>query len=675
MSNLSTVDEFPLQLYYSAIIFAPTSSLVRQTFKHELPVWLPDPPTTEEDWGPCVQSLQAISPAIWAVAISPDSKLLAVGTNEETVEIWDPTVGLCMATLYGHDGPVMNVAFSSDSALLATTSDDFVIIWDLEVYERIATLEGHTDTVTDVAFQPNSRILASSSYDNTIRIWDLSTNTCTEILKGHLDAVQKLAFSHDARLIASASSDSTLKLWDVTTGKCQLTLEGHTESVESVTFSPDSTLVASSSDDESIKIWNVATATCVATLEGHDDSVESVAFSPRSPTLASASLDGTVKLWDVATGECLTTFDGHTDGVQSVAFSPDGRILASASRDATVKLWDTEVKSVINKLSHGSRVKSFKRSGDSKFLVSITNDGSVSLYNLLSSSSDPILEGLHDATLKVVFSPDSRMLLTSSKDGNVKLWDLDAGVSLRATYSSEPSFHWAIQISGDSSMIALGSRQSAMKLLDTATGEIIKTVDPAETEDTSMLLSKDFTLVALVSERNGLRLSDIDRSREDVLMSSHSEEREALSLAFSPDSSTLASAKLGVIKLWNTSSRVCVATIPVHSMALDLAFNADASYLHTSFGTIMLNGDLSPRIRPVYPGGLPKDEGPSFVETHSLGLSQWNDWITWGTRKLVRLPLERKHLACRIWGSMLVTKTMCGRLLLMKASADDDLYT
>jgi WD40 repeat protein len=78
-----------------------------------------------------------------------------------------------IATLSGHTGVVVDVAFSSpDGRLLATASEDKTArLWDVATGKEITTLSGHTAEVRDVAFSPDGRRLATASYDGTARLW------------------------------------------------------------------------------------------------------------------------------------------------------------------------------------------------------------------------------------------------------------------------------------------------------------------------------------------------------------------------------------------------------------------------------------------------------------------------------------------------------------------------
>ncbi|MBO3462317.1 serine/threonine protein kinase [Aetokthonos hydrillicola Thurmond2011] len=287
---------------------------------------------------------------VTSIAISPDSKILASGSWDNTIKLWNLATGEQIRTLQGHSDPVISIAISPDGDTLASGSRDNTIkLWNLATGEQIRTLEGHSDLIRSVAISPDSRTLASGSLDNIIKLWNLATGEQTRTLQEHSDGVNSflalvntaysIAFSPDSKILASGSYDSTIKLWNLGTGEQIRTLQGHSKSVYSVAISPDGKILASGSADNTIKLWNLATGGQIRTLQGHSSEVNSVAFSPDGKTLASGSDDNTVKLWNLATGEPIRTLQGHSGSVRSVAFSPDGKILASGSEDKTIKIW------------------------------------------------------------------------------------------------------------------------------------------------------------------------------------------------------------------------------------------------------------------------------------------------------------------------------------------------
>ncbi|KAL4734024.1 hypothetical protein BDV11DRAFT_175153 [Aspergillus similis] len=341
LKNSQVADIAPLQLYASGLIFAPKTAIIRRVFQRELPDWIDRGPEVEENWSSELQTLEGHSDWVLSVAFSPDGRLLASGSVDRNIKLWDPATGTLKHTLEGHSDWVQSVAFSSDGRLLASHSRDEIIkLWDPASGVLKHTLAGHSDWVQSVAFSPNGRLLASGSRAKTIKLWDPATGALKHTLEGHSDWVLSVAFSPDGRLLASGSVDRNIKLWDPASGALKHTLEGHSDWVRSVAFSPDGRLLASHSVDKTIKLWDPATGALKHTLAGHSDWVQSIAFQPDGRLLASGSRDKTIKLWDPATDALKHTLEGHSEWVSSVAFSPDGRLLASGSHDKTIKLWD-----------------------------------------------------------------------------------------------------------------------------------------------------------------------------------------------------------------------------------------------------------------------------------------------------------------------------------------------
>jgi WD40 repeat protein len=272
----------------------------------------------------CIHSFQEQGSWIWSVAFSPDSKTLATGSDDKLVKLWDVNQGklvkVCPDTpafkqIPGHSNLrhtnwVVSVAFSAKGDLLASGSEDTTVkIWDVNTGNCLKTLLGHKDRVRSVAFSPDGRELASSGDDGTVRIWNLATGNCLAVLNGHGDRVRAVAFSPDHLYFASGGDDKTVQLWDRKKRVHRHTFSGHEDSVVSIAFSPDSQTIVSSSDDRTLKVWDIQSGHCLYTLAGHTAWVRSVAFSSDNQTIASGSRDGTIKLWDARIGQCRRTLE------------------------------------------------------------------------------------------------------------------------------------------------------------------------------------------------------------------------------------------------------------------------------------------------------------------------------------------------------------------------------
>ena len=185
-----------------------------------------------------------------SLAFKPNSYLLASGSADKTIRIWnvgDNTNLRHVRTLRGHTGSVISVAWSPDGRTLASGSGDGTVrLWNPNNGINFAVLRGHTEGINCVAWHPDGRILASGSKDTTIRLWDPDTHGTLRVLRGHPDAVLALAFHPNGQTLASASRDHTIRLWDPNTGAHKATLTAYSLNPynNSLAFSPNGQVLA-----------------------------------------------------------------------------------------------------------------------------------------------------------------------------------------------------------------------------------------------------------------------------------------------------------------------------------------------------------------------------------------------------------------------------------------------
>jgi eukaryotic-like serine/threonine-protein kinase len=292
----------------------------------------------------------ATSKPVWTAVLSSDNRTLISGGEDRDpfdsqffpVKVWNLNTGEVPNTLNnGHTAPIRSVSLSEDERVLASGgADNTIKIWDVTVGKLLQTLQGHSAPVWSVALSRDGKTLISGSQDNTIKIWDVQTGTVRHTLTEHTDIVYSVALSPDGKTIASGSQDFTVKIWNAETGELIRTLsqpEGHRDTVRAVAISPDGKQIASASWEKNVKLWDLQTGKLLRTFEGHQDKVVTVTFINRQ-TLASGSLDRSIRIWDTQTEKFQDIKDAHTDWVLSVT-ARSNQTLVSTSSDKTIKLW------------------------------------------------------------------------------------------------------------------------------------------------------------------------------------------------------------------------------------------------------------------------------------------------------------------------------------------------
>jgi WD40 repeat protein len=535
--------------------------------------------------------------SVTSVAVSPDGSLVAAGSFDGRVRIYDARTGALQRAI-GSDPSrgVRAVAFAPDGTTIASGGiemDRTLKLWNSRTGALVRALAGHEAAgaiyaeIHAAAFAPGGKLVASAGRDGLVLVWEAGTGQLRHRLAAHRGSAIKLALAPGGGMLASGGEDTVIRLWDLASGRLVRALEGHRDAICALAFAPDGKTLASGSTDWAYhrgrdtmrftghdpgrrgewRLWDTTTGTVTRTAS-EPGRVSSLAFAPDGKSLAcGAGRD--VRLYDMGTQTPGRTVTSHDGAVASLAFAPDGKAVISGSHDRTVRRvslpageeeWRTR--------GYWEQVNSVTISPDGCLIATGSSDirfaerrlkpgeqglgpGAVRLWDartgrLLRRLGDPAQQ-----VMAVALSPDGRQIASAgasaSGSGAIRLWDAASGAPVWSADDRAAEAH-AIEFAPDGSSLATAGADGLIKLRDPRTGSVVRTLQGHEGGATSVVFSGDGAIVcgggadegaSLWDARTGRAIRSIrpPRPLRELILPGH--ERLITSVALSADGGTL----------------------------------------------------------------------------------------------------------------------------------------
>jgi WD40 repeat protein len=322
----------------------------------------------------------------WEFVLSPDGRSVICGGKDGGLAILDLQAGNTVRMLQGHKANVVALAFHPDGRRFVSADEDGnVFVWDVQTTQIVNRLWWPGGPVRGLSFDRSGARLAGAGGNDkergVVMVWEMDTGKPIRRFAGPTQAAWCVALRPDGTQVVAASGEKAVWQWDVESEKVVARVEGFGYNIA---YSPDGRLVALADDsnrrgtrkgfDSAVLLLDADDLTTLSILQGHYLTIQALAFSPDSLRLASGGMDKVIKIWNVETSRDLLTLRGHKDWIQSLTFSADGSRLMSAGSNVIteVKVWDAPPDPQITTLAPYDRSIGFAGldfSPDGRYLV------------------------------------------------------------------------------------------------------------------------------------------------------------------------------------------------------------------------------------------------------------------------------------------------------------------
>lgn len=306
--------------------------------------------------------------AVDSVAVSPNGEIIATGASDRTIKLWKRKTGEEIATLTGHHGAVMSLAFTPDSKRLISSgtapmedrTPGHIRLWDINPPREIQQTQQQLNVFNRklryspyIALDPEGKTLFvwlpmnEAKVSTIVEVIDLNTGNLLYEFREDSRKINSLSFCANGKLAATGARDGSVRIWEMGKNNANPMAGGdwflfNKVGVADLALSPDGTMLVATSEEGEIKIAKVQGREVLKTFKGHPGRILACYCSPDGKTFATVGEDNVVKAWDM-TGKELRQWDlGRHQGMflVNLTFSPDSRQIVTANANTTVYVLD-----------------------------------------------------------------------------------------------------------------------------------------------------------------------------------------------------------------------------------------------------------------------------------------------------------------------------------------------
>lgn len=476
------------------------------------------------------------------VALSPNGKLLATGSRDKTIKLWDVATGFEIRTLFGSESTVNDVCFSADGKQIAgSCADNHARIWEVQTGELLWTSPKSKDYTTSVSFAPNGTWLAVGGYDWTAVVYDVLKNDTIASFKVSPDKGLgfgvDLQFSADGKYLAVGEDNRLSTVYATATWQKQFSHKPQEGSCGGcatlVAFSSNNSWLAKLNKYSGVELVDIETETIVATIKTELESIRAIQFSAKNDHLLVATEDS-VLVFSILSKQLITAFKPDVEEINDAVFSAAATEIYVAGNDNKVTVWNfkgeriKEYSGILNQRDKGgidydpnnywqSHIAKYIKNKNELLLIENATQllrGKMGKHARLTevSTGKVVMDfaGHDKAVLCVAITKDEKQLVTGGGDGKVCLWDMKTGALIRQLegHRNDPIFD--VVISNDQQKVATCGWDGNVIVWNIATGEQISKMYLGNVAAYSLSFSTNDVYLLLGKLDKTLELWEID---------------------------------------------------------------------------------------------------------------------------------------------------------------------
>lgn len=407
------------------------------------------------------------------IAITADNKLLASGSWDKTIKLWDMASGRELKTFGGFEAWIQSLAFSPDGKKLVTGNHKELRVYDItaggkEIFKQAV----HADDVNALAFSIDGKILATTSeVENPakngdmfeIKFWNFPSMTLIKKLKAKGN-VATMRFESNNELLAIGNQ----QILHINVGTGTVTAAEDFESTGISKVSPNGKWIvkddydskpAESDDPEDVNLLSDGRATLeiidrktkqsIHKFTGQKSSIKTIAFSPDSRFVVTGADDNTIFIYDLQFMKFVAKFTNKMSYPSALTFTADGKKIISGNYDKVIRIWNFEDKKLVQQLGGvASVIYNIALSPNAESLAvtgapGFGTKGTVQILDLKRGAVTKQLES-NRVGLNTQYSPDGKYFVCGTFGNGIGVWNTENFSRIGAFANQEKATAYAI---------------------------------------------------------------------------------------------------------------------------------------------------------------------------------------------------------------------------------------